>query len=232
MKRFLIDTYRIFLLQTSKVIWDIIGFIIFIGFNFYNENNIWAVSILGPIAGIWLAIRLYWPNGRNKIEESESLRPISPYSKEFRNVFVLFIFFIIIYGITGYLYYNFRLARGILWVNEHYNLGLDLSQLPYRTYVRRLKLINPAYLEDQKENIIIAAHLFWYYTIPVAVLMRLKKLISRIIFIVIAISAFFVIVNLRLLSIDYYQFEQHFIFYIVYLIMLIYLIIPKRINFK
>ena len=232
MKKFLIDTYRIFLLQTSKVIWDIVGWTSFIWFVFYNNpTHIGVVSTFGTIAGIWLVSRLYWPGGRKKAEEIEALRPVSPYIKGICNILVLLLFFVFAYGVTGFLYYDNRLIRFMLWLNNNYKLGLDLSQPPYSTYVNYLSNSSNSnfILNHQVEYITNAYYAFWCYAIPIAVAMRLK-LILRIILIIVVII--FMISSLSYIGFDNIIVKHNVSFYSIYFIMIIYLIIPKRINFK
>ena len=232
MKKFLIDTYRIFLLQTSKVIWDIVGLtlVVWIFFYFNATATYSAISIIGNTVGFWIVVRLYWQKGRKRIEEVETLRPASSMSKEISNLFVLLLFFSLTYGITGFLYYNFRFAKFILWLNNIFNL--NLSNFIYNEYLQNIKYLAKSDLANQLQEISSAMCIFWLYVIPVAVAIRLK-LSFRILFIILIVFA------VLLLRSDLYDlftntanYTQQIIFNSFYILMFIYLIIPKRINFK
>ncbi len=234
MKRFLIDTYRIFLLQTSKVFWDIIGCTLLVWFVFYNSypNGHFAIiSMFGQISGIWIIFRLYWQRGKNNLEEVEALRPVSPYIKGFGNGFVVILFFLFIYVIPGLLYYNIRLGRFILWLHDYFNIQINLQEAPYCNYIDQIKRLNPRKLITQKELILSSMKIFWSIIIPLAIAMQLK-LKYRIVFIIaifiIMFSGSITIMNLIASS----ELKDQVIFYSIYLSMVIYLIIPKRINFK
>ena len=234
MKKFLIDTYRIFLLQTSKVIWDIIGWTALIwlfSYMFYNNIGFNQLSFYGIVAGIWLSIRLYYIRGRNNLEEAESLRPVSPFAKGVSNILVLFLFFILICGITSFLYYDYRLARIILWYHDYFNTGADLSKEPYCNYIRLIKEITPKTVETQNKNIMLMSG-YWIYSVLAAVPAKLK-LIPRIIFIgILLLVLAFMYMNIQFINANKSGLLYQIVSYSVYFSMCIYLIIPKRINFK
>ncbi len=234
MKRFLIDTYRIFLLQTSKVLWDIIGWTFLIWYVFYaNYNDIGFNQLIfyTIFAGVWLGIRLYYTRGRRKLEEAESIRPVSPLAKSISNILVLFLFFVLICGVTSFLYYDYRLARFVLWFQDYFNTGADLSKEPYCKYISLIKQITPQILEEQKETI-TAIGLFWFCSIPAAVVAKLK-LIPRIIFIaLLTIGFFFIFKDISSFVNKNNEDAFYIIVFLIYLSMFIYLIIPKRTNFK
>jgi len=234
MNRFLIDTYRIFLLQTSKVLWDIIGWTLFIWFIFYlYATNFGQMPLLIMFAGIFFAIRLYYTRGRKKLEEAEELRPSSPFAKEISNILVLFLFFILICCVTSFLFYNLRLARFIIWFKTRFTSYEELMKYPYYLNMdNSIKEITPKILESQKESIKSAIGLFWFYSIPAAVASRLK-LIPRIIFIVLlGIAFFFIFRDVRSFVENSTGLIFQILFYLFYISMFVYLIIPKRTNFK
>ena len=217
MKKFLIDTYRIFLLQISKIIWDIVGLTILTWFIYirypypprFSTPDFHIVYI--TTAGIWLVIRLYWPRNRKKAEEIEALRPVSPFATSVSKLIIISLFFVLNYIITSYIFYNYRLVKVILWFNSEYSLRP--SDLNYTRFKNPL--------------------VFWRYIIPVAVAMRLK-LIPRIIFIFVFLLVIYFFIPMNVLPFDArkFGFIHQTIAFIIYLIMLVYLIIPKRINFK
>ena len=233
MKRFFIDTYRIFLLQTSKVLWDIIGWTLFIWFIFYlYATNFGQTPLLTMFAGIFFAIRLYYIRGRKRLEEVETLRPATPFAKEISNFLVLFLFFVLVCGVTSFLFYNLRLARFIIWFKTRFTGYEELMKYSYYLNMdNSIKEITPEILEDQKLLIKSALGLFWYYSIPAAVAAKLK-LIPRIIFLVIlVILFFFVFRDVRSFVDNSRGLTFQIIFYSFYLLMFVYLIIPKRTNF-
>ena len=235
MKRFLIDTYRIFLLQTSKVLWDIIGWTFLIWYVFYatyGDNGFNQLIFYSTFAGIWLGIRLFYTRGRRKLEEVEMLRPATPLAKGISNILVLFLFFVLICGVTSFLYYDYKLARFVLWFQDYFNTGANLSKEPYYKYINLINEITPEILEGQKEIITASIAFFWYCSIPAAVVAKLK-LIPRIIFIsLLTIGFFFIFKDISSFVNKNNEDVFYIIFYLIYLLMFIYLIIPRRTNFK
>ncbi len=235
MKRFLIDIYRIFLLQTSKVLWDIIGWTFLIWYVFYatyDDIGFNQLIFYTIIAATWLGIRLFYTRGRKKFEEVESLRPVMPFTKGISNILVLFLFFIFICGVTSFLYYDYRLAKFLLWFQDYFNTGADLTKEPYYKYIDLIKEITPETVITQKENIKNLMCGFLLYAVLAAVPARLK-LIPRIIF----IGIFLLITCLAYMNLQFINYNKtglmyQLVSYSVYFSMVIYLIIPKQTNFK
>ena len=235
MKRFLVDTYRIFLLQTSKVLWDIIGWTFLIWYVFYatyGDNGFNQLIFYSTFAGIWLGIRLFYTRGRRKLEEVEMLRPATPLAKGISNILVLFLFFVLICGVTSFLYYDYKLARFVLWFQDYFNTGADLSKEPYSNYADLIRRITPETVITQKENIKNLMWGFGLYAVLAAVPAKLK-LIPRIIFIIIfLLITCLAYMNLQFINDNKTGLIYQLVSYLVYFSMVIYLIIPKRTNFK
>ncbi len=233
MKKFLIDTYRIFLLQTSKVIWDIIGctFIIWLFFYYNATNNYSHVSFLGVLVGLWMALRLYWPRGRRKLEEFESLRPVSLLAPEIGTFLVLIFFCLLIYGTTGFFYYDFRFARLTLWLSNNFDINISKSII--KEYSNSEISFSQADLIKQSKEIFSAIWPSWIFLIPVAVALRLKMKFRILFIILVVLSVFTFGLDLNFIIIDTcYSYIKESVFYLSYLLMIIYLLIPKKVNFK
>jgi len=237
MKKFLIDTYKIFLLQTSKVIWDIVGWTFLTWFFFYiNEDSMCSIVFaFVQFAVIWIVVRLYWQRGKNHLEEIESLRPVSPFAPGAGNLLVISFFFLLIYVVTGLLAYNLRLARFVLWLNDYLNLGINLNKPPHSFYIKEIARIRPSFLLAQKEAIICGMTIFWFYAISIAFAMKLKLLLRTIFFIILFIVLIFLFTRYGFLCSELVRLsdlKKISVLYILCIPMLIYIIIPKRINFK
>ena len=233
MKKFLIDTYRIFLLQMSKVIWDIIGstFMVWLFFYYSATYDYRSVSFSGVLVGLWVAMRLYWPRGRRKLEEFESLRPVSLFASEIGTFFVLIFFCLLIYGTTGFFYYDFRFARLTLWLSNNFDINISKSII--NEYSNSKITLSQADLIKQTKEIFSAIWYPWFFILPVAVDLHLKMKFRILFIILVVLSAFTFRVDLNFIFIDTCDsYIKESIFYLFYLLMIIYLLIPKKVNFK
>jgi len=242
MKKFLIDTYRIFLLQTSKVIWDIVGLSLFIYFAAFISGRMLfvEVSFIGQAAAVWIVFRLFYAKNRLRIAETESLRPIHPAIINIASLLVLVFFFLLSYGVTAYFTYNYRIARILYWLRDTGIVNIDFRAFPFSNYRNVLNYSDPSLIKEQVIRFQYAAILFWYYAIPLALIMQFRKVQSVFLFII-----FFIVTGFFAKSApDFFfaldpssssdNFFKYFIisYFLLIVPLLICVIIPKPVNFK
>jgi len=240
MKKFLIDTYRIFLLQLSKVIWDIVGWTMLIWGTiiFLPIYSLCQLSTMVPYSGIWIVIRLHWHDRKEKIEETEALRPISPIIKNISNLLVILLFFILTFCVTAYLIRDMNLSKILYWLNDNTFIKMNFNVYPFNMHRNSLHNVNGLNIEKYRTQFACGTLLFWYYVIPITLAMQIRKMKKIFLLVSFIILTIFLIKEqpgffFALETPSKIFFINFIIAYILLIItLLICIIIPKRVNFK
>jgi len=186
MKRYILDTYRLFLLQMQKIGWDFFAISVIAYATFVNIPYIFDFSQgIIPLCGMWLALRLFWIPNKKKVVEYEAIRPCMIGSGNVSRLLVLCVFFSLVPVIIMYLYYDFRFIKFAIYLNNTGYLpsGFEPTVIKWQeiTKVRMSNLSTHLFLRSEIiallryywVSVLIAiafARTNWYVRVPVIII--------------------------------------------------------------
>ena len=239
MKKFLKDTCRIFLLQFSKVIWDIIGWTIFVYYIFYltYESFYYSVMIAIIFTGCLITIRLYFDRCKKNIIENEYMLPVNFLSYNIATFSVIILYFLITYFPTAYLTLDYRLAKIFIWLNENNIINIDYNNSILESYREITKYNNNnLFFHEQIQTLKFCIYYFWIIVIPIAFILQFSMKI-RIYIVVLLISLTILTVLVVDSDIYIHLFGNLFakispVTITFNIVLLLFIILIKRINLK